>query len=85
MKRILKIVLFVVFIIIEIIIIAIMYDNWFDTLDMIKTEPNFNAESYYERVSKKRENIIFYGSIIIFIVLNYFYLRKVFLTKNELI
>jgi len=84
MSRTLKIGLFITLIILEIIIIALMYNKWFDTLDMIKTDHNFSAESYQNRASEKWENIIFYGSILIFMALDYFYLRKVVFTNKEL-
>lgn len=85
MNKSLKILLLIVLIAVQVIIVVLMYNKWFDTLDMIKSDPNFSAENYHSRTSKKWENIIFYGSILMFITLDYFYLRKVLFPNKRLV
>ena len=84
MSKVFKIIVLVALIFLEVVIVSLMYNKWFDTLDMIKTNPNFSAENYYNRTSKIWEKIIFYGSILMFVILDYFYFKKVLFTNRKI-
>ena len=81
MSKIIKIVLLLVIVVIEIIAVSLLYNKWFDTLDMINSDATFSPEEYYNRPSKIWENIIFYTTIILFLLADFIYIKKVLLKK----
>lgn len=76
-----KTLILIVLILIQVIVVSLLYNEWFDITDMINDNPSFSPELYHNRTSKLYENLIYYFTILVFIVSDFLYVKN-FLFKR---